>query len=302
MRAVSVSLLLACVQATAAAQAQGSYPPVRYVFQVKGNLQAMKPWIEYMHDTCKTVLEAQGKPVQPLKMPSAAEVAALVVIEKERLFSEGLEAEFERTSQLMPDARQGCRLRVAREYKASVGHVCGKGWAATASAGSGRDDDPDRDPKLRALDDIAESEKAIHRSCGLSEPKPKRAKAAIDFSRLPTTPTTVGVGCVWLDQAMQGETFEPLARLTGHRFCVHPGNPLQDRRTRFFREQHFTLKSDHAGPPASDFVAMTEGALNFQRGEAVAFQVGSPIPANRFTQQAVQAFVQQPLWVDLGGR
>ena len=262
----------------------------------------MQRWTEFMHAACKTVLEAQGKPVQPLKTPSAAEVAALVVIEKELLFSEGMEAVFESTSQLMPDARQGCRLRVAREYRASAAHVCGKGWAGTARAGSGREGEADRAPSLQPLEDAAESLKAIRKSCTPSKPLSKRAEEAIDFSRLPTTPTAVGIGCVWLDEAMRGEALEPLAQLTGHRFCVHPGNPLQDRRTRFFRDQHFTLKSDFAGPPASDFVAMTEGALNFQRGEAVVFQVGTPIPASRFTQQAVQAFVQQPLWVDLGGR
>ena len=277
------------------AQPAPALKPVRYVYEVKGDLAAMTPWIELMHDLCKFQFKVQGKEVPPLELPSASTLANLVIEQQERLFDKGVEAHFEMRATVMADYQQNCKLRVARTYRAVAGQVCGMAWEGRAEAATQADGSGGQAPELEPLEDEAENFRAMGKTCGLMS-REKRGPDAFEGVR--QTATAVGLGCVWLDEALPGES---AVRPGATRFCMLPGDPLQGRLRRFFGGQdHFKLKVDMPIEPEGLAMRTIAGGLNFYRGEVVAFEVGKPIPSYRFTRQAVKDFIHQPLWIDFG--
>lgn len=144
-------LLLLGAWSVAGAQ---SAPPIRFITEVRPEVARTLQLLEALQGLCKLANEAEGKPVGPLGLPSAAQVGAHVSLRHEHLLDGTWEAVYQTISVLTPDFDQGCKIRVRREYRADVAQVCGGGWGGRAVASvTGSEQEPQSTPELEERED-----------------------------------------------------------------------------------------------------------------------------------------------------
>lgn len=308
MRFVGLGLLLLWAligcngesQATAAAPgatATAAAKPgqtLRIVRRVHPDPAWMREHLEGRIDMCMGVLRAKGQAdAKPPAMPSAAQIAGWVTLEQEEIYAGEQVADFSTTALVWPDPANACRLTFFKQVSASTATLCGASYAGSARAGT-----------PGAPSDAAPPNFSGEQFQGGADgQKQCRADAAKkrDTSDLAQGVTHGGHACYWLDvDGKPGDgAVQPKER--GVHACVHPRyfdgtlpqgkDGLLLRSVRVFGPNEKV--SDHLkfGMPESDAM----------RIEAELVEDGGPIAPSRFSREAVEAFVRQPLVVPAQG-
>lgn len=283
-----------------------SAPPIRFITEVRPEVARTLQLLEAQQGLCKLANEAEGKPVGPLGLPSAAQVAAHVSLRHEHLLDGTWEAVYQTISVLTPDFDQGCKIRVRREYRADVAQVCGGGWGGRASASvTGSAQEPDSAPELEEREDESAFYKTLPKT-GLPKSVSPHCitvskKKNEDTTALARSSTKSGQSCIWWDELthlrLHGKPL-PEEAATGLRICVHPTLHYYPVRKLLSSHRLLVLKHETVLPKGAEPNPLTpqvDGPM-----DTVLWQQGAPIDPARFAKAAVQAHIDQPLWVDLG--
>jgi hypothetical protein len=285
-------------------------PPIRFVTEIRPDVLRTLELLQSQQDLCRLEKEAQGQTVPVLSLPTAAQVAAHVSVRAEHLLDGSWEAVYGVQSILAPDRDMGCKIRIYRQYRADVAQVCGAGWGGGAAANwQGSQQEPETAPKLEAREDESAFYKTLPKN-GLPKGVPTRCSTANpkkveDTRALAMATTQAGVACVWWDGLMRRDLAaigKPMADDDGGglRACVHPTLYYYPVRKVLNGNELLALKHTVRLPKGTEPNPLTpqvDGDM-----DAVVWEQGKPIAAERFSRAAVQAFIQQPLWVDLGAK
>jgi len=116
---------------------------------------------------------------------------------------------------------------------------------------------------------------------------------------MPKGVTAGGQTCLWLSDSAGGGAGPMEPKEPGQYFCTHP-RAYDGSLPKYRRDPGLTLKYLRILPPGVRRGNTPE--VDADRMEAEIVEEGKPIAASRFTQQAVEAFVKQPLVVPVGGQ
>lgn len=245
-------------------------------------------------DMCMAVLRSKGQGGTPPPLPSAADIARWVTVEEEEIYANNQLARFGQLVFVSADADQGCKLMFHKQVHASTEALCGAKYAGSAKS----EPAPATAEPPEFSEDPAGDRPEFVKHCLSDMPKVR------DRSAMAQGVTPSGQACVWLEgDGLEGKgVVEPKA--PGVYACMHPrfydgslpvGNKAGDGA--------LVLRSVRvlaAGEKVSDGLKFGMPETNAMRAEAEIVEDGQAIPAARFSRQAVEAYVRQPLVVPAG--
>ena len=106
-------------------------PVLRVVTAGHSSVARLRESLESQVALCR---KARNLPPQPLGIPSDAALAGVASIETEALFDGPRFAQYEIVRNLMPDADDGCKVKVLQFYSVKLETSCESQWSGTAGA------------------------------------------------------------------------------------------------------------------------------------------------------------------------
>lgn len=281
---LSAAVLPGCNDAPQAAPGKDS-PSLRIVMRMHPDPQQMREQLEDRMATCQLQLRAKGvaaAPVPPL--PNAADIAKWVTRETEEIYANGRRVAYSTDAIVWPNADKGCQLNFYKTVHAETETLCADWYAGSAKA----DPSPDAAPEVPSFSEEKTAADGVKR-CLADAAKTSSA------SGLPKGATPGGQACLWLSEsAPGGEPSTP-----GQHFCSHP-RAYDGSLPRYRRSSGPTLRYLRVPAPGAKPGITPEADAD--RMEAEVVEEGKAIPESRFSRQAVEAYVKQPLVVPVGGQ
>lgn len=287
MRTVA-TWLLACLALTGCSDGSQAAPgkdapSLRIVMRMHPDPQRMREQLADRLGLCQLELRAKGLPEAAPALPSAAEIAKWVTRETEELHAGSRRAIYATDTLVWPDAGKGCQWTFYKTVHAETETLC-KAWYAGSAKTTPGPDASREEPTFS--DEKVEADDA--RRCLAEATKPRRAVG------LPKGTSAGGKPCLWLsDAAVDGEPKAP-----GQHHCVHP-RAYDGTLPRFSRSEGLSVRYVRILPPGVAPSGPPEADAD--RMEAEVIEEGQPIADTRFSRQAVETFVRQPLIVPAGG-
>jgi hypothetical protein len=267
-----------------AARAEDSAPPI-YLHRVgTGDLAGMKSAIEISVSACRAFKKLPGG--GPVQMPPDAALAQVALIELEEYFDGAKHARYETSRVVWADPNSAsCEVKIFHARHAIVEQMCGSQTrGATTLLGFMIDMEHPVPPNVSVT-----AGWASRAGCG-------RPARKLDLDGLPTE-SAGAARCVWNADIIAKKLRALGARTTGHQpgsgqadFCLY------ERRPHYVHDGHderVVLKGEGfaKGGPLDRLSAGVATATN---DRLVGFTDGSAIPAERFSEAALRAFVSQP--------
>lgn len=274
--------------AAVAAPTPSQVEPMRFVLQGQSAAAARHTMLKISVWECRKTAEL--KPYEGGEVPAEAVIAALPVREEEWVFDGPLYAKFETETDLVADRAQGCKARLKRKYSAELHRSCE--WSL-----SGRGSTPSNASNT-APEVVMKEQLTQMRDCK-RQPKPAKALAG-----LATVPSEVGPACVWSSLASAKHFDMPPPKQVPENLdaCLHAERPQHestnargDRVSIALRRHMSTLSM--AGTELPAHMLIGAASLNMR---PVSYREGPGAAEGRLTKAAVEAFVKQPIWHDLG--
>ncbi|MEO6279429.1 hypothetical protein [Roseateles sp.] len=298
--------LVACngaSDATAAAPAPSKAAVVRpgetlrIVRRVHPDPAWMREHLEGRLDMCMAMLRANGQEGAPRPpLPSAAEIASWVTVEQEEIYAGEQAANFSTLALVWPDQTKGCRLMLFKQLSAKTETLCGASYAGSARAGTPGEQGTTSDAKAPNFSgEQLEGGPEGAKQCRTDASKKR------DTSDLAQGVTRGGHRCYWVGMDGTPGTGPVEPRERGVHACVHP---------RYFDgtlpqgKDGLTLRSVRVfgpGEKVNDHLKFGMPESDAMRMEAEVVEDGQAIAPSRFSHEAVEAYVRQPLVVPAQG-
>jgi hypothetical protein len=277
MKAACFALLVSALIGPLPAQAEGP-APLRILSRSHADLGQLREALRWRIDACHAALKSRGEVVAAVELPPDSLLRSIATAEVEQLFDGGREARFASATQVWPDWDQGCQLRLRRAYEAEVAELCGPHWQGRVLPGLGSAD-PGREVEVGNRGSEVSGSARGQACLGTPEPAP-----ALDGE---SGMTALGIRCVWLP-----------ADETGLRRCVHAAQPRYPVRKLLQGQGLLVLRTAFAPPPLHSPQPLL-AELDEGRSEAVAYESGVALPAQRFERASLERHLRQPLWLPL---
>lgn len=275
----------------AAGQKEGRVPAVRVVTAGHAPASQLRDQLEPLLMLCRKQLNL---PPEPSGMPSDAALARVASIETEVLLDGPRYAKYQTTRNLLPDDKDGCKVKVLRQFTVELESSCDRRWSAT-SGGPGFKAAPMKSSELVYTQD---AEQARSSPCQVRvEPTPDLVAAWKKTSR---QPAGLGAQCLWSNElglhlggSKASAHPDPLsgscyaANLPDYPFTTYQGN----RRSVSLKFRMARLPGDTFRPPG-----IVAGLLDQELKE---FSMDAAIPEGRFSRAQAEAFLKQPAIVPL---
>lgn len=271
--------LLACALPTSAAD---PLPAIHVVRVGHGNVVGMRLNAQTAISACQAV---KGMPVQPLPLPSDAELAAMELVVEEEYFDNDRWALYKTVRHLGADAQAGCQLAIFFERTAKLETGCEDATHARAKV-------PDimadfNAPPNRPAPTVDDS---VRSRSGKCNSRPFTA----NISALPTANAGAGAQCIWASTLLRQSLGKPLgsAEPDTTDFCYYAKRPFYIHNG---VKRHVLLKSvvpetNAAGTHMPSLV----GALPSASYQLKSLQESASLPASKFTRGGAEAFVNLP--------
>jgi len=280
------TVLLGCTQAAPGKDS----PSLRIVMRMHPDPQRMKAQLEDRLSSCMLQLRAKGEQATPPALPSPAEMAKWVTRETEEIYANGQRASYETDAVVWPNADKACQWTFYKTVHAEAETLCADWYGGSAKAEPG----PDASPEPPSFNAETTPSGAVKRCLA-------DAAKADSANGLPKGMTPGGQACLWLSDgpvaAAGAGAAEPTA--PGQYFCSHP-RAYDGSLPHYSRGSGPTLRYLRVPAPGAPRGPSPE--TDADRMEAEVVEEGKAIPASRFSRQAVESFVKQPLVVPLGGQ
>lgn len=280
--------LMAALLATAGAVWSAEPPPsLRIVTSGAPNPTAYQQNIAVALEACQLKL---GLPRNSAGLPSESVLAAFKLREEERLLDGPMAAVYETLSEVMPDASQGCKLRVARRYRVEIDKTCA--WRLYGHSGLLGPDGPGRPAPL------TEERSEVPDCKPMAKARPATAAAQ---AKAPRHAVGLGQSCIWDSHILAVMVGEPLKEV-GEGGCqwadmpVYPFTSYQGA-NRSVPLAHHLDDTTRAGTRLSKAIGSVAAVVD---ARLTAFDKGSRISPDRFSKAGAEAFLAQPRWVNLG--
>lgn len=262
-------------------------PSLRIVMRMHPDPQQLRAQLDDRLASCMLQLRAQGQAAQAPALPNPADMAKWVTRETEEIYANGQRAAFSTDTLVWPNPAKACQWTFYKSVHAEAETLCGDWYGGSAK----REPNPDAAPEPPSFSEEKTPADAAKR-CLADAAKVHSA------SGLPKGATPAGQSCYWLsDGPVAGGAAEP--SVPGQYFCSHP-RAYDGSLPRYRRSDGPTLRYLRVAAPGAPRSATPE--TDADRMEAEVVEEGKPIPASRFSRQAVEAFVRQPLVVPVGGQ
>lgn len=271
--------LLACAVPTFAAE---TLPAIHVVRVGHGNVAGLRLNAQTAISACQAV---KGLPVQPLPIPSDAELAAMELVVEEEYFDNDRWALYKTVRHLGADAQAGCQLAVFFERTAKLETGCEAATHARAKV-------PDimldfNSPPNQPAPTVDDSVRSRTGKCN-SRP------FTTDISTLPTANAGSGAQCIWASTLARQALGKPpgTAEPDGADFCYDAKRPYYIHNG---VKRHVLLKSaipetNAAGTHMPSLI----GAMASVSYRLKSLQESPSLPAVKFTRGAAEAFVNLP--------
>lgn len=279
-------VLLGCNAGSQAAPGKDA-PSLRIVMRMHPDGQQMRAHLEERIASCQLVLRSKGAQATQVALPNPADMAKWVTRETEEIYANGRRVAYSTDSLVWPNADKGCQLAFYKTVHAETETLCGDWYAGSAKA------EPESDGSAKLASFTEEKTSS-------DEVKPCMAEAAKrdSASGLPKGVTAGGQSCIWLADGGAGSgPMEPTQ--PGQYFCSHP-RAYDGTLPRYRRGSGPTLRYLRVLPPGVRPGNTPETDSN--RMEAEVVEEGKPVADSRFSRQAVEAYVKQPLVVPIGAQ
>ncbi|MGM9516114.1 hypothetical protein ACS5PK_17830 [Roseateles sp. DB2] len=231
-----------------------------------------------------------GLPLSRAGLPPEHLLAAFKLREEERLLDGQMAAVYETMSEVMPDASQGCKLRIARRYRVEIDKTCS--WRMYGHSGLLGPDGPGRPSPL------TEERSEVPACKPMATVRPATAAAQ---AKAPRHDAGMGQSCIWDSHTMALLVGEPL-KDKGEGGCqwadmpVYPFTSYQGSR-RSVPLAHHLDDTTRAGTRLSKAVGAVAAIVD---ARLTTFEKGGRIAAERFSKAGAESFLAQPRWVNLG--
>lgn len=279
--------------AMAAPGAPDSRSPIHLHRIGTGDVEGLKKGIALMVEACRAV---KGLPLgAPFQMPSDTFLAGLAIAEEDEYFDGANHASYATSRMVSADPRSGsCELRLFHERHAWAGQECGNGTLGSTTLMGHLIDASQPEPPNA----IVKPQAASRAGCG-------RPAHAYDADGLAREDAGLGVRCVWHSDVIAKSMRAVGMQAKGHDpdspamdFCLYDKQP-----TYVFNGHRETVVLKSRGGKPDDvmnrLMGLDSGYLNHR---LVDFSDGPPIPAERFSADAVRRFVEQPQITGLDGK
>ncbi|MFO1340239.1 MAG: hypothetical protein U1F53_18765 [Burkholderiaceae bacterium] len=296
-RRLTRSLLGLCLSAAApllavaAGVAEDSRTPIALHRAASGNVEGLKKGIGLSVEACRT---AKKLPLGgPFKLPADDYLAKLNIVESDEYFDGANHAAYNTYRKVAADpASASCELALFHERHAWAGQECGQAThGGSTSVARLLDYDHPAPPGIE-VGTVA----ASRAGCG------RKAKA-YDVDGLPQEDTGLGARCVWDSDVIAKSMRAAGLPAEGHKkdspaadFCLYVRQPIYVHNG---HHELVVLKSsgNTQGDVLDELLGESTAYLNHR---LLSFTDGTPIPAERFSAQAVRIFLSQPAKTPLG--
>lgn len=286
---VVVSVLLGLAAGVGAADSRS---PIHLRRVGTGNVEGLKNGIEVSVEACRVI---KRLPIgTPVKLPSDEDLAKIAIVESDEYFDGANHAVYNTTRLVSADPRSAyCELRLFHERHAWVGRECGDGsGGGTTPMGELVDMEHPAAPQARVR-----AEPASRAGCGRKPP-------SYEVDGLPQEDAGSGARCVWQSDIIAKSMLAIGMNAQGHDkdspaadFCLYVRQPIY-----VVNGHHDMVVLKSAGNVRGDvmdeLIGMNTAFLN---DKLVEFSDGQPIPADRFSAAALNAFIHQPAITAVGG-
>ena len=268
-------------------------PPLRIVTAGHSPVARLRKSLESQVGMCRM---AQNLPPEPKGIPSDAALAAVASIETEELFDGTRFAQYQVVRNLMPDSNDSCKVKVLQFYSVTLETTCETQWTGSAGA---------RDFDVQPLK-VSSLERP--KSAALQKYAPCKPRAAIEpalqaaFKATSRQDAGLGQKCLWSNE-VDSHLMSPGTagavnedRLSGT--CDLADMPVYPY-TNFQGGRRLVTLQMRLPPSAAAKLktfAINDGT---NQPKLKDFSLGSPIPANRFSQSEALAFLKRPAIVPL---
>lgn len=268
--------------------------PLRIVMVGHSPVDKLRDMLEPLVMLCRKQV---GLPESPGAMPSNAALASVASIETEALYDGPRYAQYKTSATLLPDSRDGCKVKVLRQFSVELETSCDRWWSGSAGARSFEVQ------PLRSEEDIYRQDAALARTERCQARLPMAADTAAALRKTSRQPAGQGVQCQWsnefglhVSEAISGVLPKHADPLSGTCFYAdlpeYPYTTYRGERRKvpvMFRMAR--LPGDSYRPPG-----ISLGVLDQRLKE---FSAGSSIPAGRFGRAQAESFLKQPAIVPL---
>jgi hypothetical protein len=287
----ALGVALGLLGTAAAAGAEDSTRPIHLRRVATGKPEGLRHGIELSISACRA---AKKLPLNaPMKLPSDAYLAKLLVTEKDEYFSGAQYAAYGLARRVAADPATGdCELKVFMQRGAWAGQMCGGQGAGGHTTPLGELTDAANPKPARIVDTGG----AMSRSgCG------RKAKT-YDVAGLPVEDAGAA-SCVWMADIVARSAKAAGLSATGHKkdspvadFCLYVRQPLY---VHGGHHRQVVLKS--SASTDADVMDTVHGENTAYANERLdAFSDGMSIDGAKFSPAAVQAFLAQPVKTPLG--
>ncbi|WP_374676079.1 hypothetical protein [Ideonella sp.] len=249
-----------------------------------GNVEGMKLNIGVSIEACRV---AKKLPLDaPKEMPSDEMLAKLVVIEDEEYFQGGRWAQYSTHRSVLADPSSAdCRLALFISRGVTIEQTCESRYSVGVPSPQKMADPQKPEPP------VATVTTGPGDSC-------RRKRQRMSVQGLPLQNAGDGTACVWAADALAASMRAAGLKAKGHDdqkqdFCLYARQPEYLWRGHIRQVVLKSSSSDRslAGKDVSDLFGDVRG---FSNQRLLSMTDGQPIPAERFSPSAAQAFVQQP--------
>lgn len=271
------------VSPAAQAQVPDTLRPIALHTAGTGDVAGMKKFIELSTLACRG---HKGLPLDaPIRMPADATLAKLRLQEREAFFDGARQAEYQTQRMVAADPRTGdCAVRLFHYRTARAGQVCGEFQHGSSTLlGHLINTTEPRPPETSYR-----SQRDGQAGCG-------RAAKAYDIAGLPAADAGNGLRCVWqldiLAKSMRALGSYPPGHTddTGMDTCLYQQQPAY-----FHNGKRTPIIVRISGRPDQDPMNAAHGGTTALLGQKLLqLTDGTPIPASRFSPEAVRAYVGQ---------
>lgn len=274
---------LALAPAAAQAQAADTLRPIALHTAGTGDVAGMKKFIELSTLACRG---HKGLPLEaPIRMPSDTTLGKLKLQEREVFFDGARQAEYETQRMVAADPRSGdCAVRLFHYRTARAGQVCGEfHHGNTTLLGHLINTTEPQAPEVRQR-----TQRDSQAGCG------KPAKP-YDITGLPEADAGAGQRCVWQLDILAKTMRAAGMQAAGHSDDTRMDTCLYQRQPAYFHNGKRTpVIVRISGRPEQDPMNAAHGGTTALLGQKLlSLTDGTPIPAGRFSPEAVRAHVSQ---------
>ncbi len=281
---LSLAMMAGCTPGSEAAAAKDS-ASLRIVMRMHPDVAVMREQLQDRMASCQMALRAKGGDAAAAPpLPGPADIAKWVTRETEEIYAGDRRVAYTTDAVVWPNVEKGCQWTFYKTVQAETETLCASWYAGSAKA----DPNPDAPSQPASFSEEKTSSDDAKRCLA-------KATKKDSASGLPQGTTPGGQSCVWLSEsAVGGEPKTP-----GQHFCTHP-RAYDGSLPHFSRGDGPTLRYLRVLPPGGKPGPSPE--TDADRMEAEIVEEGKAIPAARFSREAIQTFVQQPLVVPVGGQ